>query len=249
MTRRALTAMMGALLLLPMAAAAQDTAADELPEAGTVLEPGRYVSDFVGPDIEFEADDDWIVGPSGSGPIFTLEYIGAAGSVLSFTRFDGETFLDSCDPTSMTIVEPSVPRLAEILAGNPYLNAGVPSVVEVDGFSGLQLDIGVPTYVECRLPYVLVWAIPVGEGGEFVQMANQQSRFVILDVEGDVIIAAIEAFPGVPFGGFLDAAMELLDSVRIAPGAYIPPEPEMTASPQPDASPSASPAAGAGASA
>jgi hypothetical protein len=163
------------------------------------------------------------VGPSGDGPIFTLEYIGAPGSVLSFTRFDGETFLDSCDPTSMTIVEPSVPRLAEIIAGNPYLNPGAPKAVDIDGFSGLSLDVGVPTYAECSLPYVLVWAIPVGEGGEFVQMANQQSRFIMLDVEGDVIVIAIEAFPGVPFGGFLDAATELVDSIRITPGEYIPP--------------------------
>ena len=97
--------------------------------------------------------------------------------------------------------------------------------MEVDGFSGLSLDIGVPAYAECPLPYVLVWAIPVGEGGEFVQMANQQSRFVILDVEGDVIVIAIESFPGVPFGGFLDAATELIETIRITPGAYIPAEP------------------------
>ena len=215
----------GLLLLLPSAALAQDALADELPETGSILEAGRYSSDFVGPTIEFEADETWIVGPSGDGPIFTLEYVGAPGAVISFTRFDGEAFLDSCDPTSMTIVEPSVPRLAEILAGNPYLNPGAPDVIDVDGFSGLSLDIGVPTYAECNLPYVLIWAIPVGEGGEFVQMANQQSRFLILDVEGDVIVIAIESFPGVPLGGFLEAATELVETIRITPGEYVPPEP------------------------
>jgi len=232
MSRRLLCLATVAVLLLPSAALAQDTAADELPEQGTILEAGRYVSDFVGPTIEFEADPAWIVGPSGDGPIFTLEYLGAPGSVISFTRFDGETFLDSCDPSSMTIVEPSVSRLAEILAGNPYLNPGAPGLIEVDGFEGLSLDIGVPTYVECGLPYVLIWAIPVGEGGEFVQMANQQSRFLLLDVEGDTIIIAIEAFPGVPFGGFLDAASELVETIRITPGEYVPAEPAAT----PDAS-------------
>lgn len=234
-------AALAAGLLLPLTATAQDARADRLPEAGTVLEAGRYASDFAGPVFEFEADDEWVVGPSGDGPIFTLEYAGAPGSVLSFTRFDGETFLDSCDPTSMTIVEPSVERLTEILAGNPYLNPGLPEAVEVDGFSGLQLDIGVPAYAECALPYVLVWAIPVGEGGEFVQMANQQSRFLTLDVDGDVIVIAIEAFPGVPFGGFLDAATELIDSIRITPGEYVPPEPVATAEPQPDGTASPSP--------
>lgn len=244
MHRGSLAALVTGLLLLPAGAIAQDTQADELPDTGTVLQSGRYVNDFVGPAIEFEADETWVVGPSGDGPIFTLEYIGAPGSVLSFTRFDGETFLDSCDPTSMTMVQPSVPRLAEILAGNPYLNPGAPSVVEVGGFSGLQLDIGVPTYVECGLPYVLIWAIPVGEGGEFVQMANQQSRFVILDVDGDVIVAAIESFPGVPFGGFLDAAGELLETVRITPGEYVPREPVASPTPEPEASPTAEPTPG-----
>ncbi len=225
MRRTSLLAVAAGLLMLPAATFGQDTLADELPEAGAILESGRYSSDFVGPIIEFEADDMWIVGPSGNGPIFTLEYIGAPGSVLSFTRFDGEAFLDSCDPSSMTIVEPSVSRLAEILAGNPYLNPGVPDVIDVDGFSGLSLDIGVPTYAECNLPYVLIWAIPVTDGGEFLQMANQQSRFLILDVDGDVIVIAIEAFPGVPFGGFLDAASELVETIRITPGEYVPPEP------------------------
>ena len=56
-------------------------------------------------------------------------------------------------------------------------------------------------------------------------MANQQSRFLILDVEGDVIVIAIESFPGVPFGGFLEAATELVETIRITPGEYVPPEP------------------------
>jgi hypothetical protein len=226
-------------LLLPATALAQVAVADELPEPGTVLEPGRYTNSFVGPAIEFAADDDWIVGPSGDGPIFTLEYVPAPGSVLSFTRFDGETFLDSCEPGSMMTVEPSVPRLAEILSGNPYLNPGLPEVVEVDGYTGVALDIGVPAYTECYLPYVLIWAIPVGEGEGFVQMANQQSRFVILDVDGDVIVIAIEAFPGVPYGAFLEAATELLETVRIEPGEYIPPEPSPTpvASDEPEPEP------------
>lgn len=224
------------LLLVPSAAAAQDTEPDELPDAGTTLEVGRYSSDFVGPTIEFEADEQWLVGPSGNGPIFTLEYVDAPGSVVSFTRFDGEAFLDSCDPSSMTLVDPSVSRLAEIIAGNPYLNPGPPEVIDIDDFAGFSLDIGVPAYAECGLPYVLIWAIPVGEGGEFVQVANQQSRFLILDVEGDVIVIAIEALPGVPFGGFLEAASELIESVRITPGEYVPPEPTPEQTSEPEAS-------------
>ena len=99
-----------ASLLVPTSATAQDAAPDPLPEQGTILEPGRYVSAHVGPTIDFRADSGWVVGPSGGGPIFTLEYLAAPGTVLSVTRFDGETFLDSCDPSSMSIVEATVLR-------------------------------------------------------------------------------------------------------------------------------------------
>ena len=93
------------------------------------------------------------------------------------------------------------------------------------------------------LPYVLIWAIPIGEGGEFVQVANQQSRFLLLDVEGDVIVIAVETFPGVPFGGFLDAASELIESVRITPGEYVPPSPEATTPPEAEDGPTPTPTA------
>jgi len=220
-----LATLVAAVLLLPSSVVAQDAASEPLPDPGTMLQPGRYTSSAVGPTIDFRVEEGWLVGPGGDGPIFTLEHIESPGRVLSFTRFDGETFLDSCDPSSMTVVEPSVLRLAEIIGGNPFLNPGPPGVIEVDGHSGLWLDVGVPAFTECALPYLLIWAVPIGEGGEFVQVADQQSRFILLDVEGDVIVIAIETFPGVPFGGLLEASLELVDSMRIEPGEYVPPEP------------------------
>jgi len=225
-------------LLLPAVAIAQDTKADPLPEPGTELAPGRYLSSVVGPTVDFRVGDGWVAGPSGGGPIFTLEYADAPGAVLSVTRFDGDTFLDSCDPSSLTVVDPSAERLAEIIAGNPFVAAGPIEPIEVDGFEGRRFDVGVPTYdpSECALPYLLLWAIPIGDGGEFVQVPNQQSRFVILDVDGDTIVVAIESFPGVPFGAFLEDSMELVRSLRITPGEYIPPP---TEHPSPAASPAA----------
>jgi hypothetical protein len=238
---RGLALLAGAAVLAASPAAAQDAAPDPLPQPGTILEPGRYVSRTVGPALDFRVDTGWIVGPGGDGPIFTLEYMQSPGTVLSVTRFDGETFLDTCDPTSMSLVEATVPRLAEIVAGNPFLNAGPPDVIEVDGHSGLWFDIGVPAYEpnECSLPYLLLWAIPVGAGGgEFVQYPDQQSRFILLDVGGDVIVIAIESFPGVPFGGLLEASMELVETMNIEPGEYIP---LPTAAPAPSPTPATSP--------
>lgn len=245
------------LLVLPAFALAQSADAEPLPEPGTALEPGRYTSSAVGPSIDFRVEDGWLVGPTASGPIFVLERVDQPGTVLSVTRFDGDAFLDSCDPTSLSRVEPTVPRLMEIIAGNPYLNPGPLVQLEVDGYQGLRLDVATPVYTECNLPYLLIWALPIAEGGEFVQVADQQSRFIVLDVDGDVVVIAIESFPGVPFGGLLDASMELLGSMRIEPGEYMPPEPVGTAGPDdadeapvaPAVSPSPTPPGGAGASA
>lgn len=215
----------GALTLLaPLAVGAQDAAAEPLPEPGTELPAGRYTSSVVGPRIEFRVDDGWLVGPSGDGPIFTLERAEQPGTVLSVTRFDGDVFLDSCDPSSLTSVEATVPRLLEVIGGNPYLNPGPPAPLEVDGFGGLWMDAATPAYDECDLPFLLIWALPMAEGGEFVQVADQQSRFLALDVDGDVIVIAVESFPGVPFGGLLEASLDVVDSMRIEPGEYVPPD-------------------------
>jgi hypothetical protein len=225
---------------MPAAVSGQDEVAEPLPGPGTQLAAGRYASAAVGPLIDFRADDGWTVGPPATGPIFTLERTDQPGAVLTVTRFDGDVFLDSCDPSSLAVVEATVARLAEVIAGHPFLNPGPPAATDVDGFRGISLDVATPAYTECRLPYLLIWALPIGDGGEFVQVANQQARFLIIDVEDTVVVIAIEAMPGVPFGGFLEASMGLVDSMRIEPGTYEPPAgPAATAAPPTaDASPS-----------
>lgn len=230
-------------LALPAAAPAQDAAAEPFPAPGTQLAAGRYVSAAVGPRIDLRVDDGWTVGPPAEGPIFTLERTGQPGAVLTVTRFDGDVFLDSCDPSSQVVVEATVSRLAEVIAGNPFVNPAPPVATEVDGYGGLMLDVATPAYTECRLPYLLIWALPIGDGGEFVQVADQQSRFVILDVGGDVIVVAIESFPGVPFGGLLDASMDLIESMRITPGAFVPPTAPAASGPPATPAASAAPSA------
>ena len=134
----------------------------------------------------------------------------------------------------------TVPRLIEVIGGNPYLNPGAPAPLRVDRYSGLWMDVATPAYQECDLPWLLIWALPIAEGGEFVQVADQQSRFLALDVDGDVIVIAIESFPGVPFGGLLEASLDVVDSMRIEPGEYVPPEPSASP-PVPAPSPAPSP--------
>jgi hypothetical protein len=221
-------ALASALLVTPAALAQEAT---PLPEVGTDLEPGRYASDVVGPTIAFDVDEGWQVGPSGPGPIFTLLRADEPGTVLSVTRFDGEVFVDSCDPTSLSQVETSVPRLMTVIAGNPYLNPGAVAPIEVDGHEGLWLDVATPAYTECALEWLLIWALPVEEGGEFVQVANQQARFIGVDVDGTIVVVAIESLPGTPFGELLESSLELVASMSFEAG------PTVQATTAPDATP------------
>jgi len=224
-----------ALLLLPLSTLAQDAEAEQLPATGTALEPGRYRSSVLGPTIEFRVEEGWIATGPASGPIFTLGRADQPGTVFTVTRFDGGAFVDSCDSTSMTDVDVSVPRLIEIIAGNPFLNPGPPELADIDGNPGLSLDVATPAVEDCALPFLLLWAVPM-QDGEFVQVPGQQSRFIAVDVEGDVIVVAIESFPGVPFGGLLEASMDVVESMRIEPGEFVAASPSPTAVPNEDPS-------------
>jgi len=234
--------LLGVALSLTPAALAQDGAA--LPATGETLGEGRYSTDIVGPTISFDGGEGWLVGPTGPGPIFTLLREDEPGTVVSVTRFDGAVFIDSCDPTSLSEVEPSASRLMAVIGGNPYLNPAAPVRIEVDGREAWQLDVATPEYTECRLEFLLLFALPIAEGGEFVQVADQQSRFIAVDIADTVVVVAIESLPGVPFGELLEASLELVASMSIEPGPPgIPAEATASpaASPEPQASPTASP--------
>lgn len=241
----------GALILAPVALG-QDGAA--LPATGEPLGHGRYSTDIVGPTISFDGGEGWLVGPTGPGPIFTLLREDEPGTVVSVTRFDGAVFLDSCDPTSLSEVDPTAARLVAVIAGNPYLNPGAPVQLEVDGRGAWQLDVATPEYTECQLQFLLLFALPIADGGEFVQVADQQSRFIVVDIADTAVVIAIESLPGVPFGELLEASVELVGTMTIEPGppgipdettaspaASSAPEAPSSASPSPEPSPAASP--------
>jgi hypothetical protein len=221
---------LGATALLATALVAGPTAAqDPSPSLGPdgspaptlprPLEPGRHSWSDLGVELSLEVDAGWTAAPPLDGPLIVLERADMPGGVLSLTRFDGDTFADSCDPSSLTWVEPSAQRLIEIIGGNPFLAADPPAFVEIDGYSGVSLDAATPPYApeECRLALLLLWAIPMKDG-EFVQVQGQESRFIVLDVGADTIVIAIETLPGVEFEPFAEAAMDLVSSLTFEPG-------------------------------
>ncbi|CAN5600170.1 hypothetical protein BH24CHL9_BH24CHL9_09610 [soil metagenome] len=206
---------------------AQDDDSQELPAAGGPLEPGRYRAAVVGPGLSFEVGDSWRLVAPLDGPIVVLERVDIPGGVLTITRFDGDTFADSCDPTSLTWVEPSAERLIDIIAGDPRLSAGEPAAIEVGGFPAISLEVLTPPLERCGVPYLLIWALPF-QGGEFIQLPGQQARFIVLAVGPDVLVVAIETFIEEPFGFFASAAMEIVASLRIDEAQASPPRVDAT---------------------
>jgi hypothetical protein len=180
---------------------------------------GEMTSDVLGPSLTLELGAGWFERPPIDGPILTFEHTAYPGGVLTLTRFDGDAYADSCDPTSLTSVEPSAARLIEVIAGNPWLEADETEPAEVGGLEGSSVDLVAPLFgpTECRLPRLLLWAVPM-EDGEFVQIGGQSSRFIAVDVGPDTIVIAIETLPGFAFEPFATAAMEVVRSMAFATG-------------------------------
>jgi hypothetical protein len=171
-------------------------------------------TEILGPSLTLDLDAGWFERPPIDGPILVYEHTAYPGGVLTLTRFDGDAYADSCDPTSLTSVEPSAARIIEVIAGNPWLEAEPSEPVEVGGLEGLSIDVVTPLFgpTECALPLLLLWAVPM-ENGEFVQIGGQSSRFIALDVGTDTIVIAIETVPGVDFEPFATEAMEVVRSM------------------------------------
>jgi hypothetical protein len=207
-------------LTLGAAALAQDAIPPAAAGSPTVLAPGRQTSDVLGPVVSFTVGEGWWALPVLEGPILTYERVDTPGGVLTLTRFDGAVFTESCDSTSLTMVEPTAARLIEVIAGSPWLEvqAGVVEG-EVGGLAAHSLDVVTPQLApdECSLPYLLIWAIDM-EDGQFVQVPGQASRFIGVDVGPDTLVIAIETLPGVPFEAFASEAMRLVSTMSFEGG-------------------------------
>jgi hypothetical protein len=201
----------------PSASAGPGASGTPTPGA-TELEPGRHSWSELGIEVSLDFGEGWAVSPPLDGPIVTFERADMPGGVVTLTRFDGDTYADSCDESSITWVEPSAERLIEIIGGNPFLEADSPEPIELAGSTGQSIDVSTPPFTpdECRIALLLIWAIPMKDG-EFVQIAGQESRFIALDVGTDTVVIAIETLPGTPFDPFALEAMELLGSIAFGP--------------------------------
>ena len=90
-------------------------------------------------------------------------------------------------------IEASPAGLVGELTANPNLFAGEPTEVEVAGHPGLQVDVTTQQPMVCDPPVTALWSIP--DRGLFMLETGQEARFIPLEVDGQVLVLVIEAFP------------------------------------------------------
>lgn len=221
------------LLALSLPGSASVLAQDaETPPPATPLEgmergplaAGTYADDSLGPIVTFSVEEGWdLSGPPIEEVGFDLMYGDSGPAAISVVRFDGIVFGEPCltdgdvetyivDTLTLdTTPEAFMQRLAE----NPFLTTSEPVSVIVGGAPGLQVDLTSAIGAECDPPVTFLWELPVV--GEFHLNDGESARVIALDVGGDVVVVFIEAFPGVDYPPFLEAAMSVVETMDLTP--------------------------------
>lgn len=208
----------------PTDTAAQPTAtvapADgmSLPETGDVP-AGTYVSDSLGPTITFTVGEGLVTTGDTPEVGFDLirQYDAPAG--LSVIGFGGEYFADACDPESETVRTPVVSAEAFmdfLTARDGVIVDDGPSPTTVGGFDGSLVDLHTELPDACGAEppeWILLWTIPVY--GDFHFADDETARVIALDVDGQVVVIVIEAYPGADYEEFLAEATAIVASMEI----------------------------------
>jgi hypothetical protein len=178
--------------------------------AGGDLPPGDYYLDLPAypARIEFAVPEGWWHFWSGStretsdanAILVNSEDTGAAnGSAwgIAFTVAD-EVRVDPCDPSAGSM-DPSVTESAEALAEAfsswPGIQASGTEDVTVGGFAGRSLEI-TPDEGVCDEPVLFTTPAGYEFGPIFSSSEPSANLFMLLDVEGSVLIIWLTDFPG-----------------------------------------------------
>lgn len=220
------------------------------PITGATLElaAGTWADSSSGPTIEFTVEDGWFVdAPPLQDVGIALAHSDFVGAYMTITRFDGGVFPEACATEENAAefyaaagptIETSAESLASHLSEHPYLEMSASAPIEVDGRSGVVLDVRSDIAADCDPPWAWLWRLPVVL--EFHLADDEDARFIALDVGDGVVVIAMEAFTGpepdvplsepevplsepdtplVDWDGFLGVAMALVDTMVITPTA------------------------------
>jgi hypothetical protein len=193
----------------------ENAAATTLPDQGPVSS-GKYRTDVFEPTVSFRVGEGWVT----YSPAEESDNVGLYKQdeeALSF--LNGHTVLDPSKlPEEVPVPAPK--DMVAWLQEHPYLDAGEPTPANVGGVSGTQLDVVVSPATKdypqgCTVPCVPGWDLSEGQYAYYF-VSGYETRLIVLDVEGETVIVAIEA-PEETFEEFLPKAQEVLDTVEWKP--------------------------------
>ena len=224
-----------AVMVAGAGAVAQDGSAGTSPllyPAPGPLPAGTYESRSLGPRIVFTVPaDTWNASEDAPGAGFTLvRPLPGMRAGISTAPFDGEVYPDPCQPGTDHIAASAAALLEWVAASEGVRSAGAPEPVVVGGQPGLLLDLETVPPAGCGgMP--VSWTIPVY--GSFYMVPDEHARLIALDVDGKVLVIAIEAREG-DWESFLSEAMEVVDSMDLrSDGPLGSPSPVPTGGPSP----------------
>lgn len=190
-----------------------------LPAAGGPVDPGTYEDWSLGMTLTFTLGDGWAVTPVDAGyGLALLRRDQPEIAIVTFSTFEGQVYRDPCLAAGDDVLEidPTAAGLAAELMANPSLITSTPEEVTVAGLPALRVEVGTQQPMLCEPPTTSLWAIP--PSGAFFLEDGEQASFTMVDVEGTVLVIAVEAWPGADYEALSAAADELVATLTITPG-------------------------------
>jgi len=198
------------------------------------LEPGTYRTVDFRPALSFRVGKDWgLLGDAENGIALAPRFDPATGpeQQLTFTAarwvFDEPLLTDKeRNANREAHIRPAPGDVEAWLRANPYLKVGPSRPARLGGVGGVRFDVRVkeppgptncPQYGE---PHhcVYLFAITRGSGVEpieLVEVGGAPSRYILVEVKGQPVLAGVSAPPD-QFEDFVAEAGKVLESVRFA---------------------------------
>jgi uncharacterized protein YjbI with pentapeptide repeats len=175
-----------------------------------------YSTEEFEPSFTFRLDEAWQENQENADYFGITPELGEEDdSTLSFVRA-GEVY-DPKNPASGEVMPAPEGKEAVVswLRNHPYLEVGEPEPFEVGGVSGARLDVAISSMPEsyppkCGLPCVPLFQDSQGE--PISTYTSFEARFVVLEVDGETVIATIVSRED-KFDDFLPQAEEVLSTV------------------------------------
>ena len=182
---------------------------------------GVYATATFQPVLQYRLDDGWTL-PEGENPDWIELVRGDAKQVLNFIRVQRvyrPTGPILTEEDALAAVGPVPDDLGEWLVRHPQRQERTPSQkldqLPRGASSGVQIDFTVsPGYAFCNAPCALLFQLDGGRPA--VKLAGEKTRFYVLRVGADKVVASLSAPPS-DFEAFVRVAERVILSAELTP--------------------------------